>query len=247
MTNKGVVKFRASIKGNGLKFTPVDFNPGETGIEKIEIESPNGAEIQATVYISAVTTDENARVIATRLITSVLDRLSFIHNLAIGPSSITSSILTPLDMQPSEMVHIHTADTLIFGGEVTAIASISSSTIKGALECGTYPGENWYGLFRSALQSESPVEKYMHLYNILLTLSNDEQKQVDEFVRDQEPMVFQSPHPKFVGTMETIYSRLRNEFAHKRSGVNINDTKVAMAQRWINLAALTKRAIELHP
>jgi hypothetical protein len=245
--NKGEIKFRASIKGNGLKFTPVDFSPGETRIEKIEIESPNGDEIQGTVYIGAVATDEEARTIAAEIITNVLDRLSFRHNVAIGTNSITSRVLIPLNTQAGEMVQIHTADALIFGGEVTAIASIASSAIKGELERGTYPGERWFGLFRSALQSEGPVEKYMSLYHILSILFNDKQQRVDDFIRNQDPMVSQSGRPDKPEIIETIYSRLRNEFAHRRSGVNINDTKVAMAQRWINLAALTKRAIELHP
>lgn len=125
------------------------------------------------------------------------------------------------------------------------------STIKGELERGTYPGERWFGLFRSALQSEGPVEKYMSLYQILLMLFNDKQQRVDEFIRNQDPSVPQSlspnPNSRNLEIMETIYSRLRNEFAHRRLGVNINDTKVAMAQRWSNLAALTKRGIELHP
>ncbi len=47
--------------------------------------------------------------------------------------------------------------------------------------------------------------------------------------------------------METIYSRLRNEFAHKRAGADLNETKSRMASYAAALARLTKRAIELHP
>jgi len=47
--------------------------------------------------------------------------------------------------------------------------------------------------------------------------------------------------------METVYTRLRNELAHKRAGVNIDNTKAEMANRLGGLIALTKRAIELHP
>lgn len=42
------------------------------------------------------------------------------------------------------------------------------------------------------------------------------------------------------------YTRLRNELAHKRAGVNLQDTKLGMANRLGGLVAVTKRAIELY-
>ena len=44
--------------------------------------------------------------------------------------------------------------------------------------------------------------------------------------------------------METVYTRLRNEFAHGRPGVNLDQTKGEMADRIGGLVLLTKRAIE---
>ncbi len=45
--------------------------------------------------------------------------------------------------------------------------------------------------------------------------------------------------------METVYTRLRNELAHQRAGVNLDNTKAEMSNRLSRLIALTKRAIEL--
>jgi hypothetical protein len=88
----------------------------------------------------------------------------------------------------------------------------------------------------------------MHHYNILLMLYNDLQRDVDVFVVGEEPAVPQTQHPmRPAGVMETIYTRLRNELAHQRAGVNLDDTKREMANRVGNLRKLTKRAIELHP
>ena len=59
----------------------------------------------------------------------------------------------------------------------------------------------------------------MHLYAILLSLFNDKQKNVDSFVASIEPSVEQTQMPgRAAGMLETIYTRLRNELAHKRQG-----------------------------
>ena len=90
-----------------------------------------------------------------------------------------------------------------------------------------------------------PIEEFMHLYHILLMLYSDEQVQVDAFVRSVDGVVPQSQHPaRRAGVMETVYSRLRNEFAHKRQGVDVEQTKAEMMQRLADLRVLTRQAIE---
>jgi hypothetical protein len=44
--------------------------------------------------------------------------------------------------------------------------------------------------------------------------------------------------------METVYTRLRNEFVHKRQGVDLQKTKAEMADQLGGLRTLVKRAIE---
>jgi hypothetical protein len=104
----------------------------------------------------------------------------------------------------------------------------------------------YLGLFRSARQSLSSVEEFMHLYHILLMQYNDSQSEVDQFIESQEPVVQKalSSHTK---KMETIYTQLRNKFAHARTGVDLDQTKSKMGDWLPKLVALTKRAIELHP
>jgi hypothetical protein len=77
---------------------------------------------------------------------------------------------------------------------------------------------------------------------------NDNQKDVDAFIISENPALPQSQHPlKKPGLTETVYTRLRNELAHKRAGVDLDNTKSEMGSRLGGLIALTKRAIELHP
>ena len=119
--------------------------------------------------------------------------------------------------------------------------------LKADLEQTSPPGESNFGLFRSARQSMSPVEEFMHLYHILLMLYRDSQSQVDRFIVSEEPDVKQTQDPRSDRNhKETVYTRLRNEFAHKRA-VNIDNTKTEMANHLHGLKTLAKRAIELNP
>lgn len=86
----------------------------------------------------------------------------------------------------------------------------------------------------------------MHLYSLLLRFFEDEQAKVDDFIRSQDSAVPQSPDPRpGHSNRETVYTRLRNEFAHRRSGVNMQDTKADMEQHVGGLISLVKQAIAL--
>ena len=127
------------------------------------------------------------------------------------------------------------------------VVGITAARVKAELEQASPPGERYYGLFRSARQSMSSVEEFMHLYNVLLMMY-DKQADVDAFIGSEDPTVPRTQQPlKASGVMETVYTRLRNELAHQRVGVNRDNTKAEMANRLGGLITLTKRAIELHP
>jgi hypothetical protein len=147
--------------------------------------------------------------------------------------------------------------SLGYSWEIRSAVSIPAAQLKTELEQPYLPDENNYGLFRSALQSIGPVEEFMHLYNILLMIYNDNQSDVDSFIIRENPTVPQTQRPEIKHARkkrsgkkavmnETVYTQLRNEFAHRRAGVNLDKTKSEMAKWLDELIALTKRAIELH-
>jgi hypothetical protein len=236
---KGTVKFRARIKGNGLTFPLLEFNPNESGVGKVEIEGPNGDEIQSTVHLDSVATIEEGKTIATKVHTAALNRISFFHGVAIENGQMTDSDFSP----------VNPGSLSLTGHDARLVVGLSADRLKTVLEQASPPGEHNFGLFRSARQSMSPVEEFMHLYNILLMLFDDKQGKVDEFIVAEEPTVplTPDPRPKRSKSMETVYTRLRNELGHKREGVNLDNTKSEMANRLGGLIELTKRAIELHP
>jgi hypothetical protein len=152
-----------------------------------------------------------------------------------------------LNPQPGVMF----AETGIYtytGFPAALVVGLSVAGLKTELEQVSAPGEQNFGLFRSARQSMSPVEEFMHLYSILLMLFDDDQAKVDKFILDEDPSVplTPDPRPNHQWKMETVYTRLRNELRHKRPGVNLDVTKAEMAKHLGGLIALTRRAVELH-
>lgn len=243
---KGTVKFRSRIKGNGLTFPLVEFNPNESGVDKVEVEGSKGDEILSSVHLASVATQEEGEAIATKVNTAALNRISFFHGIAIEDSVSTSTQFSPLDPRPG-VLQVAVGNYVITGAAAKMVVGIPAARLKTELEQASLPGEQNFGLFRSARQSISPVEEFMHLYHILLMLLNDSQAGVDTFILSEDPAVPQTQHSlKGPGIMETVYTRLRNELAHKRAGVNLDNAKAEMARRLGGLIALTRRAIELN-
>lgn len=245
---KGTVSFRGRITGNGLKFPLCEFNPPEPSVDKIEVESKDGHEILSTVRLSSAPTREEGIVIATTLNTATLDRISFFYDIAVEGGQITGGQFSLVNPSPDQGLGVEGGDYLHLGESINLIRGISAAHLKDVLEKVSPPGEQRFGLFRSARQSMSHVEEFVHLYNLLLMLCGDDQGKVDAFIRGAEPTVPQTQHPlKAHGVMETIYSRLRNELAHPRTGGNLDSIKGEMATRLAGLRALTKQAIEVGP
>ena len=246
---EGSVDFVAEIKGNGLTFPCFDFNPQEPGVDKVEIEGLDGDVIHSTVHLKAVQSQEAGISIATKVNTAILDRIAFCENIAIKNARVKRDDFSPLDLQPGANVLVAgTGRYSLTGGDAKFTVGRSPERLKTELEQPTAPGERYYGLFRSARQSMGPIEEFMHLYHILLMLYNDKQADVEAFIISVDASVPQTQHPlQAPGVMETVYTRLRNEFAHKRGGTTLEQTKAEMTDRLGDLRTLTKQAIELHP
>jgi hypothetical protein len=243
---RGSVSFVAGIKGNGLSFSKIMFVPREAGIDQVEIEAPNGNEIRSTVHVSSVASAEDGRALAAKVNKVALDRIAFNHGIAIEDARKADDHFLPIDRQPG-VLYASTGSYMIFANRASCTVATDAATFKKELEQPTQPGEQYYGLLRSARQSGSQVEEYMHLYNLLLMLHDDSQNDLDRFIVDQDPAVPRTQHPKKrVGVMESVYTRLRNEFAHKRDGADLATTKEEMVNRLGGLRELVRRAIELH-
>lgn len=244
---RGTVTFRAQIKGDGLTFPLCEFNPGEAGVDKVEIESRNGDEILSTVHLASMATQEDGKAIATKVHTTALNRISFHHNIAIENGQISGTEFSPLDPPSGSHLYAEVGSYAYVGDAIKVILGIDPATLKTELEQPSPSGERYFGLLRSARQSMSPVEEFVHIYNILLMLFNNSFHDVDAFILSEDHAVPQTPEPRPGSrVMETVYTRLRHELGHARAHANLDKTKAEMTNRLGGLIALTKRAIELH-
>ena len=142
-----------------------------------------------------MTSHNDGRVIATKVNTAALNRLAFHHSIAIENAQSTSDQFSPLNPQPGVLA-VAVSQTLFANDAVSTVVSITAAQLKTQLEQpGDFLGEHNYGLFRSARQSMSPVEEFIHLYHILLdAVQRFTQTEVIQFIEGQEPCVGKSPY-----------------------------------------------------
>lgn len=242
---KGQVDFVARVLDTGITFTPVHFKPPVSGVESVTVEMRGIEELSGTVHISLVATAADGESLARTVIESIFNRLAFFHGLAIESARVTSNF-SPVSPQPGNYLSPGTGYIHFTGYAPKVIIGISSATIQSELEQLEPPGEVHFGSFRFARLSAGPVKEFMHLYTILLSFFKD-QKKVDGFVVSIEPSVQQTPRPfKQAGILETVYTRLRNEFAHKREGAVLGTTKLEMSKHLVGLRTIVQQAIFQH-
>jgi len=165
MMYTATINFQTRIKSDGVRFPLVEFNPNVPGVSKVEIEAPNGHEIHGTIHLTAVASLNEARALAAEVHRVALDRIVFNHGIAIENPRRTSEQYSP----PGAVDAFSDVGT-----RVGVVLGIDPAQLKDELERPSPPGEDNYELFRSARQSLSPVEEFMHLYHILLMLCNQQ-------------------------------------------------------------------------
>lgn len=103
-------------------------------------------------------------------------------------------------------------------------------------------------LFNNALCIKHEATQFLLLYLILLTLNNDSQADVDKFIKikDNRAKITEKPkqkNSKKPQKTETIFTRLRNELAHKRDDVDTNNTLKEISENLNSLRQITREAI----
>jgi hypothetical protein len=248
----GCVHFEGTFSDNGLSFPRGIFRPAEPSVDYIELES-DGKTYRSTVRLKCVPTENDGKLLAEEANTKILDRLAFRYpeNL-IDDARITASNFERVDPAPGVM-EASVASISFTGHAATFIKGLVLGSVEHDLETKDRRGERYYGTFRTALQCGTATERFMHLYHLLMMFNGDDQKTVEAFIVGQDPTVLRTPDPRDVAKgkanprMETIYTRLRNEFAHADRKVDLARTKAEMAENVSSLARFVKRAIEQQP
>jgi hypothetical protein len=153
-------------QGQWLQFVAFDFNPNEPGVDKVTLEGPNGDHVLSTVHFTAIATQDDGKEVAAKVTAAALDRLTYHHGIAIEDARITGHQFSPLVQSAGAQV-ITMGTHLSISGTAAVALSVPPATLKQELEQVSPLGERNFSLFRSALLSPSPVEAFMHLYNLL--------------------------------------------------------------------------------
>lgn len=238
----GRVDFVARVLDGRTTFQRTLITSSIKGVQSIELESQTADDVSGTVLIEEVTSEDAGLEQAKSAIAIALNRLSYFYDMVIEPQRITASNFSPLN-PPAGHITLGTGRIAIVGHALRIMQGMHPTAVKLQLEELMPPGENNFALFRSARLSLGPVEEFMQLYSILLGLLGDKQSAVDEFIVLKEPGVIQAASPKGTGKLETTYTRLRNELAHKRAGSSIEATKADMSAYLSGLRIVVKAAI----
>lgn len=126
----GTVTLRARIRGDGLRFPLCEFNPGETGVDRVEIESRDGDEILSTVHLGPVASQVEGKAIATKVHTAALNRISFHHDIVIENGRISATAFSPLDPSSGCNPDVEVESYVYVQDSVQVIMGINAATLK---------------------------------------------------------------------------------------------------------------------
>jgi hypothetical protein len=236
----GTVTFMAPV--TGLQLDSIEISYSLPTVEKLSLETQEGGWIKIDFHLSNMFAIEDAEDIAKPILRSIIDRLAFELDVSIGEPYLRGATL-PKD--PSASVYTTTA-SLPVSWRVLAPDVIPDATRRREIAMlleQPFSRPDLYSAYRFALNQSDAVARYMFLYNILLQLHSDAQRQVDDFIRQEEPNVPQSPNPLNANVMETVYTRLRNEIGHTRAGTTPEQTRSEMEDHIAALQTLVKTAI----
>jgi len=145
---RGIVKFRARIveADKGLTIPLFDFNPNEQGIEKVEIEGPDGDEILTAVYLTPVATPEEGISIALNGHMAAIDRISFNHEIAIENGHVTE--ISPTDPAGQDRITPGTSRLNFWSDATKVVLGLSdAASLKKELEQAAPAGERNFPSF----------------------------------------------------------------------------------------------------
>lgn len=236
----GTVSFTARVVG--LELQPIDISHSHQAIDRITVETRDNEWVEVVMHLIDVFTVEEAEAITTPIIGSITNRLAYELDISIGEPFLSGATV-PKDA--SESVHSVVKNIPVSWG-VAAPTVIPDAAklqeITAQLEQ-PYTRPDLYSAYRFAGNQSDGVARFMFLYNILLQLHNDNQGQVDAFVRQKDSNVAQSPRPDKPHITETIYTRLRNEVSHRRQGVALEQTRGEIEGNVRALQKLARTAI----
>ncbi len=191
-------------------------------VEKIAIKTENSDQLMVVIIsFRDSCTKEKAVIIGDELINILFDRIAVEQAVPIGEPRREMWIPS---CGPNESL-IHLNNPIEISCNLQSVRELSPNCmdiieLKEKLQSGDHERNFLFASYRFAIRQKYPIANFMFLYNLLLVIVSDNQKKADELIIKYEPEVTktESPRKKRNGEaiIETIYTRLRNEIAHRR-------------------------------
>jgi hypothetical protein len=192
----------------------------------VNFNSPSNASIvlssksddQLTVLIKlAADNDTTAQELAQLELSRICNVLSFYHNVSISKSRVTGMGYTKTTSGGSTEVATivtfglnMTADVVLSLGNKSITKLVSNLGQDFSADC-----EEVFYMWREAISSESPVEKFFSLYRLMEYLFRDA-KSIDEWIRSKDSSVQLFPSNKYREYEHTVYTYLRDNIHYKK-------------------------------
>jgi len=240
--DKGVINYSAHIEGLRLpRFeAPLD-NPY---ISKVCLWTDERNTLFLDFYLAKFCTKEKAISITEHEANLVASRLCFEFGSPIRELRCIGMTL-PVD-ESCQSFRVLSDLSIRFSVRLEATITPSEARISKFAEQLTQPEGHKdvaLRLYWLAATQENSIAKFMLLYHVLLFLAGDKQEQVDSLIRRVYPEVEESISPKHGNKKETVFTRLRNELAHRRKDVDLQKTIDEITRKGGQLTEITKSAI----
>jgi hypothetical protein len=240
----GTIEFAAPIAG--LRFEPFEVSNPHPAVEKIILKAQDDERLNIEFHLINVFDFEEATAIANPILHSIANRLAFYRNVPVGEPRFTGGTLPKDASGSSHMVRI---DRLLMWDHAAPVLTLGKDTCQelARLLEKPYTDDHLYSAYRFAGNQKDRVACFMFLYNILLQLCGDVQQDVDKFIRHHDPNVDESlsgePKKAAKGENETVYTRLRNEVGHWRTGTTPEQTRKEIEDNVTAFQELVRTAI----
>ena len=215
-------KISYSFGCNGLELKAVDIPLELDLVSFVTIETVDDDILKATFTTKNIYSEEKARDITDKLVERLTERLSFYLNIAVKKPVFHSFVLQKMEgsQKSTASVRLDAKIRIVIKPDEEKRNAIISFLKNPRVGKDLLLSE-----FAFSLNQSDFLSKFMLLYNLILQITGDSQKLVDETIKKYDPSVIvtitkRKLHGKIKEVEETIYTKLRNEIAHKRDGVN---------------------------
>jgi len=246
MESTAYIQYSADVEG--IKFDLLKIELVGFQIESLTLTMTGEKKINLNfVVLNPISLNEACQ-LTKEVAERVLDIFSYFYNIRIGKLYLDDDRLESVDENGNKRTTISMRDGIRIGGTISCITLVNKldNSLVDLINTSSSNRKLFLSRqFRFSIQNEDPISRYMFLYSLLLQTCNDKQGEVDTFICAQEPTVELFQSPKSPKTMETVYTKLRNEIAHVRKNVTLEGTAKEIKLRVNNLQSLTRCAIDL--